>query len=71
MTRTSPPAPPLRERGSDMRGPLKTKTEVADRARVSERTVQREVDRGRLRCVRVGRQIRFRVEDVDAWLSDD
>jgi excisionase family DNA binding protein len=48
---------------------LWTKAEVADLARVSERTIQRQVARGLLKAVRVGRQLRFRDVDVDAWLS--
>lgn len=34
------------------------------RWRVSKRKVQREIAAGRLRCVRIGRQLRFRMADV-------
>ena len=45
--------------------------EAAAYARVSEPTIRREVKGGRLKAYRVGgrRALRFRVEDVDAWMS--
>lgn len=44
--------------------------EAAAYARVSQPTIRREVKGGRLKAYRVGgkRALRFRVEDVDAWL---
>ena len=45
--------------------------EVADVGRMSRRTVQREVSRGRLRAIRIGRQIRFHPRDVEAWLAGE
>jgi excisionase family DNA binding protein len=44
--------------------------EAAEYARVSEPTIRREVRGGRLKAYRVGgkKALRFRVEDVDAWL---
>jgi excisionase family DNA binding protein len=41
--------------------------EVAQRWGVSARTVARLVKKGRLRAVRIGRQVRFRLEDVLAY----
>lgn len=44
--------------------------EAAAYARVSEPTIRRETKAGRLKAYRVGgkKALRFRVEDVDAWL---
>jgi excisionase family DNA binding protein len=44
--------------------------EAAAYARVSEPTIRRELKGGRLKAYRVGgkKALRFRVEDVDAWL---
>lgn len=46
--------------------PLKTKGDVAERWGVSERTVQRLVDSGSLRAIKIGRQLRFTDEDIAA-----
>src|SRR5689334_14412957 len=46
---------------------LLTAGEVAQRWGVSTRTVQRLMRRGGLRCLRIGRQMRFRAEDVRAY----
>jgi excisionase family DNA binding protein len=45
--------------------------EAAAYAKVSEPTIRREVRGGRLAAYRVGGRkcLRFRVEDLDAWLS--
>ena len=45
--------------------------DVAKVARTSQRTVQREVSRGRLRAIRIGRQLRFHPRDVEAWLAGE
>ena len=44
--------------------------EAAEYARVSEPTIRRESAGGRRKAYRVGgkKALRFRVEDVDAWL---
>lgn len=42
--------------------------EVAARARVNVRTVQRWSKRGALRCSKHGRIVRYHVDDVDAFL---
>lgn len=44
--------------------------EVADQLRVSNMTVYRLVQSGRLPAVRVGRSYRIREEDVDRYLAD-
>ncbi len=48
-----------------------TVEQAAARAQVGEKTIYKEVRAGRLRAARVGgrRQLRFRVEYVDAWLE--
>jgi excisionase family DNA binding protein len=43
---------------------LLTTGEIAERWRVSPKTVRRLVAKGVLRSVRIGRQIRFRLADV-------
>lgn len=43
---------------------LLTVDDVADRWRVSAKTVQRLVNQGKLASVRIGRQIRLRLVDV-------
>lgn len=65
-TQSSPAATPVE--GLER---LMTVQEVAECARVSVRTVQREVTRGRLLDVHVGRSQRFHPEDVRAWMSND
>ncbi|HET9060905.1 MAG TPA: helix-turn-helix domain-containing protein [Acidimicrobiales bacterium] len=47
-----------------------TVAEVADLLRVSNMTVYRLVQAGRLPAVRVGRSYRIREEDVDSYLAD-
>jgi excisionase family DNA binding protein len=37
--------------------------------RVKKSWIYDEVEAGRLRCLRLGRQLRFRVADVDAYLQ--
>jgi len=46
---------------------LMTLRDVARRWKTSERTVQRIVATGTLPYIRVGRQLRFRLEDVEDW----
>ncbi|HSS09026.1 MAG TPA: helix-turn-helix domain-containing protein [Acidimicrobiales bacterium] len=50
---------------------LLTVREVARRAKVSERTVWRWVEDGRLPAIRVGGIVRFQHADVDALLTPD
>ncbi len=52
-------------------GQLLTLSDVAALTQVSTRTIQREVARGRLGCVRVGHQVRFRRADINVWLLAD
>jgi excisionase family DNA binding protein len=44
-----------------------TVEDVAARWEVSIRTVRRLVDRGELKCLRIGRQMRFTAEDLAAY----
>ncbi len=46
---------------------LLTSNDLADRWQVSVPTVKRPVDNGEIHCVRVGRQIRFKLPDVLAY----
>ena len=62
--------PMLCRRGLRTMGPkMFTIDEAAEIARVSRRTVVREIARGHLRAVRVGHSWRVRAEDLDAWLQ--
>jgi excisionase family DNA binding protein len=49
---------------------LLTAGEVAEQLRVSTMTVYRLIRRGELPAVRVGRNYRVRVEDLDQYLSE-
>lgn len=48
---------------------LQTAPEVADRLRVTIRTLQRLESEGLLVPVRIGRAVRYRREDVDAFID--
>jgi len=48
-----------------------TKEEVAERARVSVRTVEREIERGHLRAGGSRGAVRIRPEWVDNWLDGE
>ena len=48
---------------------LLTLDEVAKLGRVSRRTVEREIDRGNLKILRIGASIRVREVEVDRWLD--
>ena len=50
-------------------GQLMTVTEVADTLRVSTMTVYRLVSSGELPGLRIGRNIRIRTRDLDAFLA--
>lgn len=43
---------------------LMTKSELADRWRVSEKTIDRHTRKNGLPHIRIGRQIRFRLSDI-------
>ncbi len=43
--------------------------EVAKMLKVSERTVQREVTAGKLKAFKVGRSLRFRLEEVEKYMK--
>ena len=51
--------------------PLLTVYDVAERARVTPRTVWRWEKEGRISAVRIGRTVRFRAEDVETLLELD
>ncbi|MEX1176846.1 MAG: helix-turn-helix domain-containing protein [Nitriliruptor sp.] len=57
-----------RDRGAAV-GPVLTVAEVADTLRVSSMTVYRLVKAGELPALRVGKNIRIRTEDLDAYLA--
>ena len=46
-----------------------TVQEVADLLKVSVKTIRRLAAGGELRSFRVGAQLRFRREDIDAWVA--
>jgi excisionase family DNA binding protein len=48
---------------------LLTLAQVAEYLAVSERTVKRLAGRRRLRCVRLGRSVRFDLSDVRRWVE--
>jgi len=48
---------------------LRTLQDVAEQTQLSIRTLQRAIAAGRLRCLHLGRQVRFRDQDVQAWLA--
>lgn len=66
----SPPQPLARGRqaATDLQ-PLLTLGEVAEILNVSPKTVRRLVARRGIPCVRLGRMVRFRPQDVFAWLN--
>lgn len=49
---------------------LLTLQQVADRLQVSMSTVRRLVDAGKLKTVRIGRNLRVRPEDLAAYIED-
>jgi excisionase family DNA binding protein len=50
-------------------GPVLTVAEVADTLRVSSMTVYRLVKAGELPALRIGKNIRIRTTDLDAYLA--
>ena len=53
-----------------MEATLLTLREVAQQTQVSEKTIWlRTQPRGPLKCVRIGRTVRYRQGDVDDWLT--
>ncbi len=49
--------------------PLLTKDQVADLLQVSRRTVERMEENGELQPVRIGRIVRYRPEDIEAFIG--
>lgn len=48
---------------------LLTKDEVADRLRQSPRSIERYVKDGKLKAVKVGRSIRFKLSDIADFID--
>lgn len=48
---------------------LLTKSEVAARLSVSERTIDRMVATGQLRATQAGNRVRFRPQDIEDYLA--
>lgn len=48
---------------------LLTPVQVGELLQVDVRWLYRQVQEGRLSCVRVGRRMRFRQDDIDAYLN--
>jgi putative molybdopterin biosynthesis protein len=46
-----------------------TPAEVAELANVSRKTVYREIDRGELRALHIGRQLRIDPQDFSVYLT--
>ncbi len=69
-TLSSPVRKPLRAPSiTPGRAPLLDVAEVAAYAHISEKLVRAEVARGNLLARRLGRLLRFRAADVEAWLD--
>ena len=49
---------------------LLTVREAAEILGVSTRTIYREGERGKLKRVRVGSRLRYRVEDIQKYIAD-
>ena len=71
MSRQPAPLSPIGTTPGKELPPLLTIRQVAAYLSISQRTVRRLVARGRLRCVRLGRMLRFQPADlfrfVEAW----
>lgn len=63
------PLAPLEEPGDGGEVQLLTLRDVTRRLRLSDTTVRRHVRAGRLRSARVGRSLRFRPDDVQAFVE--
>ena len=48
---------------------LLTVSDVAERLRISVKTVRRQVDQGELRIHRIGRQLRVSEQDLEAFIK--
>ena len=53
-----------------MQGEVMTVSEVAEYLRVNPQTVYRKAKAGELPAVRIGRAIRFRRSELEAWLKN-
>ncbi len=52
-----------------MLGEILTVSEVAEYLRINPQTVYRKAKAGEIPAVRIGRAIRFRRSELDAWLK--
>jgi excisionase family DNA binding protein len=68
MTRQPDPSASLATSGHG-RGPLLTVDDVCEYLGISRYFVYDQVRLGRLRCIRIARQLRFRPADVDAFVD--
>ena len=59
----------LRHNGNENATPWRTAAQAASRGLCSEKTIYRAVRAGKLRAARLGRDLRFRDEWIDAWLE--
>ena len=66
MSRAVAVAPSVEER---VYRQLFDRESLADYLRISTDTIDRLVKAGKLRCVRIGSQVRFTLEDVEAFIE--
>lgn len=55
----------------DTKNEFVTVEELAERFKVSPRTIQRLVERKELKALRIGKQIRFKREWVEHWIEQN
>ncbi|MCC5949689.1 MAG: helix-turn-helix domain-containing protein [Nitriliruptoraceae bacterium] len=60
----------MAEQDPPIPGRLLTVAEVADALRVSNMTVYRLINAGQLAALRIGKNYRIRMHDLDAFLAD-
>ncbi|MFV8381271.1 helix-turn-helix transcriptional regulator [Corynebacterium hindlerae] len=46
-----------------------TLKQVCDRTQLSESTIRRRVAEGELNAYKLGRNLRFRTDEIDAWVA--
>lgn len=59
----------IKETTQQTNGTLLTAVDVAERLAVSQSTVRMWVSRNEIPYIRLGRLVRFRQEEVEAWLQ--
>jgi excisionase family DNA binding protein len=65
-SRTPTVAPPVEER---VYRQLFDRESLSEYLRISTDTIDRLVKAGKLQCVRIGSQVRFTIEDVEAFIN--